>query len=310
LLSCPIGPARDRQFIYTGAMAMLRQTKRRYTINSLDRGLRILLSLGGSDDPLGVSELSRLLGIDKSTTHRIMSTLLAQGFVEQDPATHKYTLGLKVIEVANLKLRTIKFLAAAKPVMRDLMLQSEESVHLAVLVEDEAMYVDTEQGKGIFSVATQIGGKAPLHSSAVGKSLLAELPNEEVNRLLANKGLRRFTERTLVDMQQLHQHLARTREQGCAIDDEETYLGVRCVAATIHDHRGTVVASVGLSGPSQRITDDRLPVLAHLVKEAAAKVSRQLGFVRERPQAAAAAPSLEDPRYVGHCQAGSSAEDH
>jgi IclR family acetate operon transcriptional repressor len=194
--------------------------------------------------------------------------------------------------------------------MRDLMLQSEESVHLAVLVEDEAMYVDTEQGKGIFSVATQIGGKAPLHSSAVGKSLLAELPNEEVNRLLANKGLRRFTERTLVDMQQLHQHLARTREQGCAIDDEETYLGVRCVAATIHDHRGTMVASVGLSGPSQRITDDRLPVLAHLVKEAAAKVSRQLGFVRERPQAAAAAPSLEDPRYVGHCQAGSSAEDH
>lgn len=270
--------------------------KMKYTINSLDRGLKILILLGENGDPLGLNEVSRRLGIDKSTTYRIMSTLRGQGFVEQDPETRKYFLGLKVIEVANLKLRTIKLLKCAKPAMEELMVQSHETVHLAIQMEGEVMYLDSEQYSGIISVNTAVGGKAPMHSSAVGKALLATMPSEEADRVLAIKGLRRFTDKTIVDLRELHHHLKQCREQGYALDDEETHIGVRCLAAAIFNHRGAAVAVVGISGPSLRMTEERLTILAHLVRECAIKTSGQLGFVEERAEGRAGSTLQRDPR--------------
>jgi len=281
---------------------MPRNPKRRYTINSLDRGLRILMILGEEGQPMRISEISRRLGIDKSTAYRIVSTLREQGFVEQDLETRKYVLGVKVIEVASLKLRSIRLLPTAKPVMQELMLRTRESIHLAILVEGEVMYLDSEQCTGIFNVNTLVGGKAPLHSSAVGKALLAELPDDEVDRLIAVKGLTRFTDRTIINLQEFHDHLAAIRERGWAADDEETYVGVRCLAAAVRDHRGVPVGSIGLSGPAQRVTNDRIPVLAQLIKDAAAKISRQLGYVPARgvgvPAPAAAEASHQTRSYV------------
>jgi IclR family transcriptional regulator, KDG regulon repressor len=260
--------------------------KRKYTINSLDRGLKILLILGENGGPLGVNEISRQLAIDKSTTYRIMSTLCGQGFIEQDPDTRKYHLGPRVIEVAALKLRSIKLLKTARPVMHGLMVQSRETAHLAIHVDGEVMYLDSEQHGGIISVTTSAGGKAPMHSSAVGKALLSELSAEEVDRILSVKGLQRFTEATIVDPRELHQHLQQCRERGFGFDDEETNVGVRCLAAPVFDHRGSVVAAVGISGPTQRMSFERIPILAHLVKECAAKISQQLGFVKAKGEVA------------------------
>jgi IclR family transcriptional regulator, KDG regulon repressor len=261
--------------------------KRKYTINSLDRGLKILLILGENGGPLGVNEVSRRLAIDKSTTYRIMSTLCGQGFIEQDPETRKYQLGLRVIEVSALKLGSIKLLKIARPVMQGLMVQSRETAHLAIHVEGEVMYLDSEQHGGIITVTTTVGGKAPMHSSAVGKALLLGLPSEEVGRILAVKGLQRFTEATIVDPRALHQHLLQCREQGFGFDNEETNTGVRCLAAPVFDHRGDVVAAVGISGPTQRMPLERIPILAHLVKECAAKISQQLGFVKGKEELSA-----------------------
>jgi IclR family KDG regulon transcriptional repressor len=227
--------------------------RRKYTINSVDRGLRILLILGQQGGPLGVNEVSRRLGIDKSTTYRIMSTLCGQGFVEQDPETRKYQLGLRVIEVAALKLRTIRLLKIARSAIQELMAKSCETVHLAVESEGEVMYLDSEQCAGVITVNTTVGGRAPMHSSAVGKALLAELPPEEVDRILAVRGLPRFTEKTIVGPREFYQHLQQSREQGYSFDDEETDIGVRCLAAPVFGHRCIVVAAVGISGPTQRM---------------------------------------------------------
>ncbi len=256
--------------------------KRKYTINSLDRGLRILLILGQNAAPLGLNEVSRRLEIDKSTTHRIMSTLCGQGFVEQDPETRKYLLGLRVIEVAALKLRTINLLKVARFPIQNLVSQSRETVHLAVHADGEVMYLDSEQYAGVITVNTTVGARAPMHSSAVGKALLSGMTSEEVDRVLAIKGLQRYTEKTIVDPRELHQHLQQCRERGYGLDDEETDLGVRCLAAPVFDHRGGVVAAVGISGPTQRMSFERIPILAHLVKECATKISRQLGFTGDQ----------------------------
>ena len=258
---------------------MASSSRRSYTINSLDRALRILMILGERGVPMRVSDISRKLGIDKSTAYRIISTLRVRGFVEQESDTRKYTLGLKVLEVAALKVRSIKLLPVAKPCLEELMLRTKEAVHLAVLSEGEIMYVDSEQCSGPFNLNTVVGGRAPLHSSAVGKVLLAPLPSEEVDRIVAIKGLTRFTDRTIISAEELHDHLAGVRKQGWAIDDEETYLGVRCLASAICDHRGEVVASIGISATIHHITHDRIPFLGQLVKEVAAKISRRLGYV-------------------------------
>jgi IclR family KDG regulon transcriptional repressor len=258
--------------------------KRKYTINSLDRGLRILLILGENGGPVGVNEVSRRLDIDRSTTHRIMSTLCGQGFVEQDPETRKYMLGLRVIEVAALKLRTIKLLKVARPAIQKLMTQSRETVHLAAHVEGEVMYLDSEQCAGVITVNTTVGGRAPMHSSAVGKALLSYLPAEKVDHILAVKGLKRFTEKTIVDPREFHRHLQQCREQGYGLDDEETDIGVRCLAAPVFDHQGNLVAAAGISGPAMRMSLERIPILAHLVRECALEISRLLGFVADKSE--------------------------
>jgi DNA-binding IclR family transcriptional regulator len=265
--------------------------RRSYTINSLDRALRILMILGERGVPMRVSDISRKLGIDKSTAYRIISTLRARGFVEQESDTRKYTLGLNVLEVAALKLRSIKLVPVAKPFLEELMLRTKEAVHLAVLAEGEVMYVDSEQCSGPFNVSTVVGGRAPLHSSAVGKALLAPRPVEEVNRIVAIKGLTRFTDRTIISTEELHEHLAGVRKRGWGIDDEETHMGVRCLASAIFDHRGGVVASVGVSGPIQRITQERISFLGQLVKEAAAKISRRLGYIPSTSEGMVAQPA-------------------
>jgi DNA-binding IclR family transcriptional regulator len=265
--------------------------RRSYTINSLDRALRILMILGDRGVPMRVSDISRKLGIDKSTAYRIITTLRARGFVEQESDTRKYTLGLKVLEVAALKLRSLKLVPVAKPFLEELMLRTKEAVHLAVLVEGEVMYVDSEQCSGPFNVNTVVGGRASLHSSAVGKALLAPRPVEDVDRILAIKGLTRYTDRTIISAEELHEHLAEVRKRGWAMDDEETYMGVRCLAAAVFDHRDSAIASIGISGPIQRITHDRLPFLGQLVKEVATKISRRLGYIPRAAEGVVAQPA-------------------
>jgi DNA-binding IclR family transcriptional regulator len=274
--------------------------KRIYTINSIDRALQILSILGERGVPMRVSDISRRLRIDKSTAYRIISTLRARGFVEQESDTRKYTLGLKVLEVAALKLRAIKLVPAAKPFLEELMLRTREAVHMAVLAEGEVMYVDSEQCSGPFNVNTQVGGRAPVHSSAVGKALLAYRSPEEVSRIVAIKGLTRFTDRTIISTEELHEHLADVRKQGWAMDNEETFVGMRCLASAVFDHRGQVVASVGVSGPIQHMTHERVAFLGQLVKEAAAKISRKLGYVAGVSEGSVVQPAqgvpLEAPR--------------
>ena len=249
-----------------------------YKINSLDRALRILEELAEKGETLGVTELSRRLKVDKSMIYRLVHTLANRAFVEKDPQTKKYGLGFKVVQLAGMKLNSMKLFTVVRPCLQELTKQTGENSHLAVLSDCEVIYLDREDGPEVLNTKSGIGLQCPPHSSAVGKALLAYVSPEELAEIFRRHTLTKHTNNTIVSFAELKKHLAQVRAQGYAIDDEESYLGVRCIAAPVYDHRRVVVASLGSSGPKQRIVKERLGVVTDMVIRMAQKLSSRLGY--------------------------------
>ncbi|BCV22801.1 IclR family transcriptional regulator [Moorella sp. Hama-1] len=247
-------------------------------VQSLEKGLKVLEALATAGEGVGLSELSRRLGLNKSTVYRLLTTLKAYGYVEQEAATERYTLGLKVLDLSSSLLDRLDVRAVAHPYLKELAAASQEVAHMVIRDNGEAVYVDKVEGNRTIRMYSQIGRRVALHSTAVGKAMLAFLPPEEVAKIIAGKGLPRFTPRTITTMAALEAELARVRESGYAIDDSENEEGIRCVGVPIFDHRGRVVAALSISGPTLHVTPERVPELGRLVRQAGREISRHLGY--------------------------------
>lgn len=247
-------------------------------IQSLDRAIQILEVLGNNPSGMGVSELSRVVNLPKSTVHRILDTLLQKGYVEKNSEKEKYKLGLKIVELSNKILANMELRSEARPYLEELMNYVNEVVHLCVLRDGEMVYIDKVECPNPIRMYSQIGRRIPVHCTAVGKATLAFLPKDEVIRILEMKGMPRKTQNTITDLQQLLNHLEEVRRLGYAVDDIEHEEGIRCVAAPIFDGTGQVVAAISVAGPDFRITIERIPQLADKVREVAQKISQRLGY--------------------------------
>jgi len=248
------------------------------TINSLDRGLRILEILGNSSNGLGVTELGVRLGVDKSTAYRLLSTLAARGYVEQEQEAKKYNLGLKIIELSSKVLDKIELRKEAKPFMKELMQKSGETVHLAILSQGNIVYIDQEESSSMISVNTEVGRQAPGHCTAIGKVLWAWLPEKELDQILQKTELTPFTARTITTISELKMHLKGVKEKGYALDDEEFTVGVRCIAVPVWNHKGKVIAAFGISGLAMRISLDKIEELAKVIQEIRDRLCLRLGY--------------------------------
>jgi IclR family acetate operon transcriptional repressor len=246
-------------------------------IQSLDRGLQLLEFLSQSAEPVGLADLAELLHVDRSTAHRLLGTLLQRDFVRQDPQSKQYSLGLKVVELSRRAVDGLTLRTVAKEHLAHLVHASGESANLVVVVKDQAVCIDAEPSPAVLAVSDEVGAVYAWHATAAGKTLLAHLPDSPRAAILTRMSLPIFTPRTMTDTGALQVHLQQIRQQGHAIDDEERFIGVRCVAAPVRNHRGKVVAALSLSGPATRITLEKIPELAALVKDVAADVSAQLG---------------------------------
>lgn len=251
---------------------------------SVLRAARLLEAIGELGEA-GISELARRLGWTKTTVHRLASTLRGIGYLEQDVATGRYQLGLRLFELGNLVLRERELRNEAAPVLEGLMQAVQETAHLAVLDEPalEVVYVHKVEPPQAIRLYTEIGAHHPAYCAATGKAMLAFLPRALLARLLAGLELRAFTQHTITDVGALQDQLAEVRRLGYAVDHEEYRAGVRGVAATVWDHSGRVVAAINIGGPANRLTLERLHELAPLVQQAAAEISRRLGFVGAAP---------------------------
>jgi len=246
-------------------------------VQTIERVSLILDILGQYPQGISVKELSSKVELPKSTTHRLLSSLAYFDFVRQNVLTKNYLLGFKLVELGNLLINQLDFKDEARPFMIDLAKKTGETVHLVVLDQNEALYIDKV---GIHQTGLQmmsrVGLRIPVHCCSVGKILAAYLSEDELNQLIKVKGLKRRTKNTITNISQFKEQLQNVRNQGYAIDNEENEDGIRCVAASIRKENGKVIAAVSISGPSIRITPKVIQdALKDDVCETARKISKK-----------------------------------
>lgn len=253
-------------------------TEDRYAIRSVERALDIVQCIAEQNGDLGVDQITAITGLPKSTVFRLLATLTARRFVDRDPERQTYRLGRLALAVGARALGDLDIRVAARPHIEQLMAVTSETVHLSVLSRDSALCVDKIDSQRSVRMSSYVGFRDPLHCSGVGKVLLAFQDEEIRFALIAGMTLDRRTERTITDRRALEAQLGKIRLDGFATDMEEIEAGLGCIAAPIRDHSGKVVASVSISGPTTRVSDETLPVLIPRVLDCATAISLDLGF--------------------------------
>jgi DNA-binding IclR family transcriptional regulator len=247
------------------------------TAKTVDKALQVIETFLSSSRDLGISEVARTVGINKSTVQRIINTLAKYGYLQKVPPAPVYRLGLKFLQVSTIVLERIDLRNLARPSLEALRDRTGETVHLMVLDKDMGVYLDAVESRRITRVVSTLGSRDELHSSAVGKALLAFLPEAQVDELIKDKKLEKKTPRTITDPALLKYDLKLIRERGYTVDDEEGELGTRCVGAPIFDHAHQVIASISVAAPAERLDTRKIPEVANLVMETARAISGRLG---------------------------------
>jgi len=253
--------------------------KSRYNIESLARGLEILSLFSAGRPYLSLSQIVELLSLNKSTAYRVLSTMQAMGYLEQDQTTRQYRPGLKVLQLGFTAINALEFRQVARPYLEKLSQELGETVSLAALDGFRTIYVDRVRNQSIVGVTLEVGSSLPAHCNALGKVLLAGLPTDDVNNLLATHELNAFTPKTLTTKKSLLAELQKIRNQGYAVDDEELALGLRAASVPVCDLSKRTVAAVNVTGTTLRITYKRLTdeVIPALIKTAS-QISTSLGY--------------------------------
>lgn len=246
-------------------------------LSSVATAIRLLKAFSDSDREIGISALSKKLGVSKSTVHRVASTLVAEGLLEQNPETDRYRLGLALFSLGTLVRRRMDISNEAKPFLSKLRETTKENIHLAVLQGSEVVYVYDMESSQAVRLKPHLGSTKPLFCSAEGLAILAFQPQAFVDRVLSGP-LQPRTNNTMTDPAKIRARLEKVRNDGYALEDEESEIGMRCVAAPIFDAEGNAVAAVGVAGPSQRLSTHAVAKFAPQVRDAAASASMRLGY--------------------------------
>lgn len=249
-------------------------------VQTIERVSLILDILGQSPQGISVRELSAKVALPKGTTHRLLSSLAYFDFVRQDGTNKNYHLGFKLVELGNLLINQLDFRNEARPIMLELAEKTGETIHLVIIDQDEALYIDkVSLNQTGLQMMSRVGSRIPLHSSSVGKVLAAHLDEDELDRILQTKGLPRRTKNTITNLLRFKKHLKDVKAKGYAIDDQENEKGIRCVAAPIRNENGMVIAAMSISGPAIRLTLKAIQdSLKDQVCETALDISRKVGF--------------------------------
>lgn len=243
-------------------------------VESVVRALGVLETLGASATGMGISEISAATAMPVGTVHRMLGTLVRHGYAVQDPSTRRYALGHKLWTVAAASHNELG--ARARPYLTRLMEVTQETANLAVFDRDRATYVEQVSPPRTLLISVRPGTHAPLHASGSGKVLLAYQPAKVAETLLRREPLPVLTPHTTTDPDDVLSELRAAREQGYAQDLDEREEGVRCVAAPVLARDGSVVAAVSISGPAQRLTDERVRAAIPRVKGISANLSKTL----------------------------------
>jgi IclR family pca regulon transcriptional regulator len=250
---------------------------------SLERGLGILASFTPTQPLLGVSELARVVGLSRSTTHRYMATLTRLGYLQQDRATKRYRLGPRVLDLGFSAINSMELRAISAPHLQQLSDETGYTVNMAILEGSDILYVErcrsARSGQREIDLNLHVGSRLPAYCTSMGKVLLAFLPGEERGALLDLIQLGRRGPNTLTDRRALDAELERVRKTGLAINNEELAYGLRSIAAPVRSGTGDVTAAINLAVHSSMVSmEDLVAGLSGTLKRTAAQISAQVGY--------------------------------
>ncbi|NLK63528.1 MAG: IclR family transcriptional regulator [Tissierellia bacterium] len=247
-------------------------------VQSVDRTLTILEVLSDYSDGLGITEISDLVSLHKSTVHRLLSTLIYKGYVVREEETSKYKITFKLFELGSKKVHKLDLLKISRPYTKMLMESVNEVVHLIIREDTDIVYIDKVEANNTISMASRIGKRNPMYCTATGKAILAFLPEDEVLKVWNNSKIIKLTKNTNTDFILFKKELQTIKEKCYAIDDEENEIGVKCVGAPIFDMNGNVVAAISVTGPVTRITDDKIGFISKEVIQCTNLISKEMGY--------------------------------
>jgi DNA-binding IclR family transcriptional regulator len=273
---------------------MRAQARRNYNITALQRGLRLLGLFAATEKGLSASEIAKLSALPASTVHRFLANLESAGFLNCD-GNGAYQLGIACVSLGQAARGQLDIRRVSLPHLQELNRRTRETVHLTVRHALSAVYVEKLDSPEPLRIHSRIGASVPLYCTAVGKVLLAHMPEAELEKILDQLEMKRLTANTVGNLQELQTQLQRVRRSGYACDLEEHEAHIRCIAAPIWDHTDSVNASLSVTGPAVRMSNARLRQIAPLILEIGRKISRELGYQPSKKSRSRAAFSPPDP---------------
>ena len=248
-------------------------------LSSVRNAARLLRAFAPTDRDLGVSELATRLALPKSSVHRLLTALAAEGLVERTPPNGRYRLGLRLYELGAIVSSHLDLHEVVSPYLDDLRNRTGETVHVSILDAGEVVYVERRESSHTLRIFRRVGHRNHAHCTSSGKVLLAWLPADERRRIYAEHGLPPHTPQTITDPERLEEELVRVRERGYAENINESELGASSVAAPIRDVSGSVIAAIAIAAPSARFSRESMRRFASEVVTAAERISSHLGYL-------------------------------
>jgi DNA-binding IclR family transcriptional regulator len=248
------------------------------TTRTLARGLRLLELIAGAQDGVGVTELADAAALDKATASRLLATLRETGWTRQDANDRRYRLTGKMAHLSQIHVDRLNLQAVARPHLTALRDEVNETVHLGVIRDDAVVYIDKLESSSSIRLVSMIGQQMPILTTALGRALLAALPERERKARVRSLALGRRTSQTIPDKGELLRELIASGERGYAIDHEQNEAGVSCVGAAILDPGGVPTAAISVSGPTFRMASS-FEAIGGACRRTAGAISRELGSV-------------------------------
>lgn len=246
-------------------------------VQSIDRAVAILECFTENKRELKLSDIAQTLDLKKSTVHGLLNTMKYHGFIEQDEITQKYRLGTRFIVYGDLVVNSLDVINISYPIIERVCEKIEETVHIAMLDKSDVIFIEKKECNRSVKTSTKIGARIPAYSTADGKIILCYLEKDKLKELLP-RNLKKLTPNTITDRNQLMEMLLETKNNGYAVDYEETIQGLICIAAPIFDYTGDVKYSLSATCPTVRMNENKIREYIEVIKKAANEISCRIGY--------------------------------